>query len=134
MQSGFKELLGHRIAHWEADRVTIELDIGPQHHNRAGTVHGGVLAALIDVAGALCGLYCETPGHVRKAITLSLTSNFTGRTSAGRIRAVGHKRAGGTSIFFSSVEVTNELGQIIALGETVNRYGKGSASAHGVPA
>jgi len=65
---------------------------------------------------------------------LSLTSNFTGRTSTGRISAVGHKRAGGTSIYFSSVEVTNELGQIIALGETVNRYGKGSANAHGVPA
>ena len=131
---GFKDLLGHRIAEWQPDRVTVELDIGPQHLNLAGTIHGGVLASLIDVAGWLSGLYCATPGNVRRAVTLSLNTNFTGQASAGLIRAVGCKRAGGASIYFSSVEITNDKGQIIALGEAVNRYRKGSESLDGVPA
>lgn len=130
----FKDLLGHRIANWKPDQATVELVIGPQHLNIAGTVHGGVLAALVDVAGTVSGLYCTTAGNVRRAVTLSLNTNFTGQASGGRIRAVGRKRAGGTSIYFASVEVTNEQGQIIALGETVNRYRKGSETPHGVPA
>lgn len=134
MRNDFRDLLGHRIANWQPDTVTVELDIVPQHLNLAGTVHGGVLAALVDIAGSLSGLYCATTGNVRRVVTLSLNTNFTGQTSAGLIRAMGRKRAGGTSIYFSSVEVINEQGQIIALGEVVNRYRRGSESLHGIPA
>ncbi len=134
MRIGFAQLLGHRIAQWEPDRVIVELDIGPQHLNLAGTVHGGVLAALADIAGSLSGLYCATKGNVRRAVTVSLNTSFTGQASSGRLRAIGHKRAGGTSIYFSSIDVMNEQGQIIALGEAVNRYRKGSESMHGLPA
>lgn len=134
MRIGFKDLLGHQIANWQPDQVTVELDIGPQHLNLAGTVHGGVLAALVDIAGSLSGLHCATAGNVRRAVTLSLNTNFTGQASSGRIRAVGRKRAGGTNIYFSSVEIANDQGQIIALGEAVNRYRKGSENLHGVPA
>lgn len=133
-RNDFRDLLGHRIADWQPDKVIVELDIAPQHLNLAGTVHGGVLASLVDIAGALSGLYCATAGNVRRAVTLSLNTNFTGQASAGLIRAIGRKRAGGTSIYFSSVEVINEQGKIIALGEVVNRYRKGSESLHGIPA
>ncbi|MDY7577084.1 PaaI family thioesterase [Herbaspirillum sp. RTI4] len=124
MQSGFKDLLGHRVAEWGPDQVVVELDIGPQHLNLAGTVHGGVLASLIDVAGSLSGLYSPNESDMRRAVTLSLTTNFTGQASSGRIRAVANKRAGGASIYFSSVEISDDAGQIIAIGEVVNRYRK----------
>lgn len=69
MRNGFRDLLGHRIANWQPDKVTVELDIAAQHLNLAGTVHGGVLAALVDIAGSVCGLYCSTVGNVRRAVT-----------------------------------------------------------------
>ena len=121
-QTGFNALLGHRVAEWGPDHVAIELELGPQHLNFSGTVHGGVLAALCDVAGSLAGLYCPEPGQARYSLTLSLTTSFTGQASSGVIRAVGRKRAGGARIYFSSVEISNDQGEIIALAEAVNRY------------
>lgn len=123
---GFNALLGHRIAEWEPDHVTIELDIGPQHLNFGGTVHGGVLAALADVAGSLAGLYSDTPDQMRRSLTLSLTTSFTGQASSGVIRAVGRKRAGGANIYFSNVEISDAQGRVIAVAEAVNRYRSGS--------
>lgn len=119
---GFNALLGHRIAEWGPDKVIVELDIEAQHLNFTGTVHGGVLAALCDVAGSLAGLYCPEPGQMRYSLTLSLSTSFTGQARNGIIRAVGRKRAGGARIYFSSVEIHNEQGHVIALAEAVNRY------------
>lgn len=131
--SGFARQLGCRVVRWEPDYVEVELNIAPQHLNRAGTVHGGVLATLIDVACALAGLYHEDPGTVRKAVTLSLNSSFTGQVSTGTLRAQGRVRAGGRSIFFASTEVTDASGHLIAHGEAVNRYRRGSENPHGAP-
>lgn len=124
--SGFSTLLGYRVLHWEPGLVDLELEIGPQHLNRGGSVHGGVLATLIDVACALAGLYSKDPSWVRKAITLSLNSHFTGQAANGILRARGRVRAGGRSIFFATTEITDGEGRPIAHGEAVNRYRKGS--------
>jgi uncharacterized protein (TIGR00369 family) len=131
--SGFARLLGCRVVHWEPGRVEVELELGPQHLNRAGSVHGGVLATLIDVACALAGLYSGVPGRVRKAVTLSLNTSFTGQVAAGTLRAHGRVRAGGRSIFFATTEVTDAAGHPIAHGEAVNRYRRGSENPDGAP-
>ena len=130
---GFALMLGCRVTHWAPDIVEVELALGPQHLNRAGSVHGGVLATLIDVACALSGLYSGVPGRVRKAVTLSLTTHFTGQVSGGTLLARGRARAGGRSIFFASTEVVDAEGRAIAHGEAVNRYRRGSETADGVP-
>ena len=133
-ESGFRNLIGFRVAEWKNDYVTLELEIGLRHLNRQGSLHGGVLAAMIDSACGLAGCYCPTPGHIRKAVTLSLTTSFTGPASSGTIRAVGHKRSGGRRIFVSTTEVTDAQGKIIALGEATYRYISDSEAPHGVPA
>lgn len=130
---GFGRLLGCRVTHWAPDSVEVELALGPQHLNRAGSVHGGVLATLIDVACALSGLYSDVPGWVRKAVTLSLTTHFTGQVSGGTLLARGCARAGGRSIFFATTEVVDTEGRAIAHGEAVNRYRRGSETADGLP-
>ena len=132
--AGFARMLGCRVVHWAPGSVEVELDIGPQHLNRAGSVHGGVLATLIDVACALAGLYSGVPDTVRKAVTLSLNTSFTGQVSTGTLRASGRVRAGGRSIFFSSTEVSDGEGRVIAHGEAVNRYRRGSEDADGMAA
>jgi uncharacterized protein (TIGR00369 family) len=96
--------------------------------------HGGVLATLIDAAAGFAGCYCSVPGNVRRALSLSVTTNFTGQAQAGVIRVVARKRAGGRTIYFASVEVFNDQDELIALGEATYRYRKGSENLEGVPA
>ena len=62
-------------------------------------------------------------------MTLSLNTSFTGQVSTGTLRASGRVRAGGRSIFFSSTEVSDGEGRVIAHGEAVNRYRRGSEDA-----
>jgi uncharacterized protein (TIGR00369 family) len=131
-QSGFQELLGYRLAEWEDGRAVLELDVEHRHCNRAGVLHGGVLATLIDTACGFSATYCPHAGRVRRVVTLSLTTSFTGQVRHGRIRAIAKKRAGGSKIVICSAEVLDSHGNLIAMGEGTFRYRSGSESPEGV--
>ena len=130
---GFHNLLGYRQVAWEDGRAVIELEIQPQHLNLAGVIHGGVLTSLLDVALAEAGTYCPYPGRMRKAITLSLTTTFTGQCTGGVIQVTGIKRAGGRRIFNSTGEVRDQNGNLLAIAEGTFRLRSGSESPQGVP-
>jgi uncharacterized protein (TIGR00369 family) len=97
------------------------LQIETRHLNLGGVIHGGVLATLMDVAGACAGTWSPDPAHIRKAVTLSMTTTFTGQASEGLVRAVGIRRAGGTRIYNSTMEVFDEKDTLLALGEATFR-------------
>lgn len=80
---GFHNVLGYRQASWDAHESVIELELQPKHLNMGGVIHGGVLSSLLDIALAQAGTHCPYPGRVRKAVTLSLTTTFTGQCSGG---------------------------------------------------
>ncbi|MDF0751639.1 PaaI family thioesterase [Marinobacter sp. 71-i] len=130
---GFHNLLGYRQVSWDESEAVIELELAPQHLNLGGVVHGGVLTSLLDVVLAEAGTYCPYPGRMRKAITLSLTTTFTGQCSGGTIRVTGRKRAGGTRIFNSSGEVHDDQGNLLAIAEGTFRLRSGSEKPEGVP-
>lgn len=133
IESGFSNLIGYRLVEWDHGLAVLELTIAPQHLNRGGVLHGGVLTTMIDTVGGYAGNYCVAPGHVRKGVTLALTTTFVGQASSGLIRAVGRRRGGGRKIYISTMEVTNEGGDLIAIGEATYRYRSGSESIYGVP-
>lgn len=130
---GFHSLLGYRQTSWEESEAVIELELQPRHLNLGGVIHGGVLTSLLDIAMAQAGTYCPYPGRMRKAITLSLTTTFTGQCSEGTIRVTGHKRAGGTRIFNSTGEVHDNKGNLLAIAEGTFRIRSGSDKPEGVP-
>ncbi|RAU21582.1 PaaI family thioesterase [Paramagnetospirillum kuznetsovii] len=131
--SGFQDLLGYHLAEWAEGHAVLELAVERKHCNRAGVVHGGVLATLIDTSCGFSATYCPVPGRVRRVVTLSLTSSFLGQARHGIIRAVGRMRAGGSRIVFCSAEVLDEDGKLIAMGEGSFRYRTGSKALEGVP-
>lgn len=130
---GFHNLLGYRQVSWDENEAVIELELTPQHLNLGGVVHGGVITSLLDVVLAEAGTYCPYPERMRKAITLSLTTTFTGQCSSGTIRVTGRKRAGGTRIFNSTGEVHDDTGNLLAIAEGTFRLRSGSEKPEGVP-
>ncbi len=130
---GFHSLLGYRQASWEENEAVIELELQARHLNLGGVIHGGVLTSLLDIAMAQAGTHCPYPGRMRKAITLSLTTTFTGQCSSGVIRVTGRKRAGGTRIFNSTGEVHDDQGNLLAIAEGTFRIRSGSDKPEGVP-
>jgi uncharacterized protein (TIGR00369 family) len=46
------KLLGIRLVAWSEGTAKLEMEVGPQHHNPHGVVHGGILG---DIADAACG-------------------------------------------------------------------------------
>lgn len=133
VDSGFQALIGYRIVEWSEGLAIVALEIGGQHLNRSGVLHGGVLTTLIDTVCGYAGCYCAVPGRVRRAVTLSLTTNFTGQVGSGVLQAVGRKQTGGRRIFYCSGEVFDADDALVAVGQGTFRYRSGSESETGVP-
>jgi uncharacterized protein (TIGR00369 family) len=131
--TGFQDLLRYRVVEWRDGHAIIELDIADRHRNRAGVLHGGVIMTLIDAAGGFCGTYCPVPGNVRRGMSLSINTNFLGQTTEGTVRAVARRTRAGKKIFFTSVEVFSQDGNLIGTGEGVYRLRGGYESAEGKP-
>jgi uncharacterized protein (TIGR00369 family) len=85
-------------------------------------LHGGVLTTLVDVACGSCLTWSPAPGQSRRVVTLSLTTTFIGRARHGVIRSIGRKKGGGNRIVFSSAEVLDAEGNLVAMGEGTFRY------------
>jgi len=132
--SPFHDLLGLEIAEWRTGFARMVCRIGPQHMNRSGIVHGGVVLALIDQAAAFAGLFCTVEGNVRRAVTVDLDCRFTGPISGGVISAEGRVASAGRSIFFARTEVYDAEGRMVAFGASTHRFRSGSELPEGVPA
>ncbi len=131
---GIQKTLGFVVTAWEDGRCVMELEADERHMNRSGVLHGGVLATLLDQTMSLPGLFCPVPGRVRRSVTLSLTTAFTGQCTGGRVRAVGTLKASGGRIYSSQGEVFGPDGTLLAVGQGTFRRRSGSEKPEGVPA
>lgn len=131
---GYAQLIGYTIETWEPGRAVVGLDVETRHLNRSGVAHGGILSALVDTACGYSGCYCEVPGNVRRAMTLTLTIQFMAAVAAGtRLTAEGRVTGGGRSVFFTACEVRDAAGDLVGRGDGVFKYRRGSESPEGVP-
>lgn len=131
--SGMQELVGYRITVWRQDYAEMELDIEPKHRNRSGRVHGGIFATMIDTVAGHAGCYCPYPGRVRKAVTLTLTTNYLGQSDGAKLIATARRTGGGSTIFYTEAEVRDEHGTLLATGVGTFRYRTGSRTPEGQP-
>ena len=131
--AAFHDLLGLRLIEWRDGFARVACAVGPQHGNRSGIVHGGVMLSLIDQAAAYAGLWCSVPGNIRRAVTLDLDCRFTGQVSKGQIVAEGRVMTRGRNVFFCRTEVFDEAGTLVAFGASTHRWRAGSESHEGQP-
>lgn len=130
----YHDLLGLELVEWRDGFARVACTVGPQHANRSGITHGGVMLSLIDQAAAYAGLWCSVPGNIRRAVTLDLDCRFTGQVAAGaRLVAEGRVVTRGRNIFFCRTEVFGPDGTLVAFGASTHRWRAGSETPEGQP-
>ena len=97
---------------WGTDHATIEMDSMAEIKNGADMVHGGVIAALIDTAGAHAGVFNATPGQKRNALTILLNINLVRNVKEGVLITKAKVRKAGKTIFMSSCDVEDGNGNL----------------------
>lgn len=132
-QPPFNDHLGVRIEQWREGFVVISAELQPEYRNIQGSPHGGFIATLIDIAGSYCGVYCPYPDRRRKALTLSLSTSFTGLAKTRKLKAIGRVTSAGRKIYHSHTEVYDGADTLVATGQTTLRYRRGSETLQGEP-
>ena len=127
----FGSFIGFDVAEWKPGFARLTMDVQPFMLNRSGVLHGGMIVALLDAAAGYAGTFCEIEGNVRHGVTLSLSTSFLGQTRSGLVSAEARVTGGGRTIFFSSVEVRDADGLLIATGECTYKYRSNSIDPKG---
>jgi uncharacterized protein (TIGR00369 family) len=107
--------LSHLKIHTETlgeGTARLSLPVEPHLKNSLGTVHGGVIMSLLDVA--LCTaartLHPESVG----VITIDLSTSFIGGGKGSRLFADSRVLRDGKSLIFVEAEAKNEDGSLVA--------------------
>ena len=104
--------LGARLGRVSRGEVDVELDVGPQHLNLFGTMHGGLIATLADTATGLAMLTALEPGTAHLTTSLGVTFLAPGR--AGVVTARGRVLKAGRRFGYAEADVVNEAGDLLA--------------------
>jgi uncharacterized protein (TIGR00369 family) len=92
--------------------VDVELDVGPQHLNLFGTMHGGLIATLADTATGLAMLTALEAATTHLTTSLNVTFLAPGR--AGVVTSRGRVLKHGRRFGYAEADVVNEAGDLLA--------------------
>jgi uncharacterized protein (TIGR00369 family) len=106
------ELLGLEFTHLAPDTATVEMDVQPAHANPMGSVQGGILTALSDLA--MGGAFASGLGEGESFTTLELKINFLKPVWTGRLRAEARVVKRGRTAGLTECDVRNGDGDLIA--------------------
>lgn len=115
---GVAELLGMRPEVAEAGTVTFVCEADPRFANPMGTVHGGIIATLLDSALG-CAVQSVLPADAAYT-TLSLEVKYLRPVTvdAGRLRATGVVVHAGRRQATAEGRLTDDAGRILATATT----------------
>ena len=108
----FHELIGARRRESAGGRATYDLVVGPQHLNRRGVAHGGVVSALLDMALGTAVVSAILPGEW--CGTMQLSVQFREPVLPGAIVAEGRMARRGRTAAYAEGEVRDARGTILA--------------------
>ncbi len=86
--SEFLMLLGVHLEEVTATRVTGWFEVGPQHHQPFGLVHGGVHASVVETVASV-GAVAAVRDSGRTAVGVANSTDFLRSTTSGRLEVVG---------------------------------------------
>jgi uncharacterized protein (TIGR00369 family) len=106
---GFREHVELEIEPQDDGTSLVVVEAAEHHLNPGGSVHGGVLATMVDVA---MGTAVATTGG-ESPVTVSLTVTYLAPGSAGRLEARARVRKRGTRLMVVEAEVVQD-GDVVA--------------------
>lgn len=112
-QTGTQKTLGY-VVEIEKGEARVYLDIDHRHINRGDSLHGGVIATLLDSAAGYAVSLSVDGEKLFYTSTLSLTINYLSRVSDGRIVATAKVSGGGRKIVFIDALLSTEAGVPVA--------------------
>jgi len=113
----FHELIGARCTLRESGRAQYELTVGPQHLNRRGVAHGGVVSALLDTALGTAVVAAIT--REEWCGTMQLSIQFREPVFPGMVTAEGRMARRGRTAAFAEGEIRDARGRVLATAEGV---------------
>lgn len=108
------ESLGVRVMEMTADRVTMELDIGPRVHQPMGILHGGASAVLAESAASM-GTFMNCDAEREYAVGIELSISHLKSKTAGLLRATATPIRKGRSVHVWTIELTDEDDKKVAV-------------------
>ena len=113
--------LGVLVERWDAEGVRLRLPFAERLTNDGVVYHGGVVASLVDTAGASSVFAGHDFDKGARAATVSMTVNYTGaaRSSDLVVDATCVRR--GRDLSFAEIRVSDGDGRLVATGSLVYR-------------
>jgi uncharacterized protein (TIGR00369 family) len=105
--------LGMRAGEYTAERVVLSLDWSPALCTAGGVLHGGVIMALADSAGAACAVL-NLPDGASGTATIESKTNFLGAVTQGSVAATSTPLHRGSTTIVVETEVRDDAGRLVA--------------------
>lgn len=114
--SEFMTAAGFRITQVSAELVEGVIDLGPEHHQPWGIVHGGVYTAAIETA-ASAGALAAAAELGLVAVGVNNNTNFVRAKTSGRVQVVARPIQIGRTQQLWEVRIIDEDERIVAIGQ-----------------
>ncbi|MEM9207778.1 MAG: PaaI family thioesterase [Pseudomonadota bacterium] len=99
----YLDFLGFRLTAWQDGFVRLEMPVRPEHRNTVGYLHGGVIASLLDIAGALSGNYGSSEDSV--SVTINMNTSYLSPLKSAMVVAEGELVRRTRSLFFAQAKI-----------------------------
>lgn len=112
---GWNAAMGLHFVLATADAVTAELEIGPQHHQAYGIVHGGVYSGIVEtVSSVAAALWARR--HKQTVVGVENHTSFLNAARSGKLSVTARPLMRGRRTQVWKATVTDEAGKIAAEG------------------
>lgn len=114
--SEFLRASGLRLTLLTSERVEGLIDLGPEHHQPWGLVHGGVYTSAIESAASL-GASAAAAERGLVAVGVNNNSNFLRSMTGGRVTVVAEPLYQGRTQQLWEVRITDDVDRLVATGQ-----------------
>jgi 1,4-dihydroxy-2-naphthoyl-CoA hydrolase len=113
-QNTIHETLGIRAIDVTADRVVLEMDIGPKVHQPMGLLHGGASAVLAESAASM-GAYMNCEPEKEFAVGTDLNISHLRARREGLLKAIAQPIRKGRTTHVWNIDLVDGNGELVAV-------------------
>lgn len=114
--SAFMRAAGLELDEASPTHVTGHIDLGPEHHQPWGLVHGGVYATAVESAASI-GASLAAREHGLTAVGVNNTTNFLRSMTTGRVTVDARPIQQGRTQQLWEVRVTDADQRLVVIGQ-----------------